>query len=194
MLKNLRSYRQKDDGAAAIEFAIVSIPFFLLIMGIIEIGIMFGAATVLNGATEDAARMIRTGQAQQSASAEATFTNTLCGRDAAGNPTGMSLAFGRFIDCADLRYQVITLPDGDDFETARIDPDLLPTVIDNSDPTNPGQLRANSFDPGDQNDRVIIRVSYDYQLLTPMAAALLSTRPGNKWLMLSTAIIQNEPY
>lgn len=184
MIGKLRTLRQNDDGVAAIEFAIVSVPFLLLIMGIIELGIMFAAGTLLNGATEDAARMIRTGQAQESADAEATFRDRLCGE------------LHALIDCDDLRYQVIRLEDDETFETAFNSPENV--FDDIFDPASPDGFSANTFDAGEQNDRIIVRVIYDYPIITPMAGPFFSDggddRPGNTRLLVSTAIIQNEPY
>lgn len=182
MIRQLRSFRSKTDGATAIEFAFFAIPFFLLIMGIVEVGILYGAATVMNGAADHAARMIRTGQAQYSGDAETVFQNTL--RD---NLYGL-------VDFDDLHYQVIRLESDEDFRTATTDPSIFPDMIDASDPDNPLQLSASSFDAGGPNDRVIIRVFYDYQLLTPLAAPFLANRPGNRHLLITTVIIQNEPY
>ena len=179
MIKYLSSFKKREDGVAAIEFAIFAIPFFLLIMGIIEIGIMFGAATVLNGATEDAARLIRTGQAQNSGDAEKDFAEELCNQIKA------------FVDCDDLKYTVVKLDTDDDFVTAYGDPSIVPPVVN---PVDPKELSASTFDAGEQNDRIIVRVAYDYQLMTPLAAPFFSDRPNNKRLLISTAVIQNEPY
>lgn len=52
------------DGSAAIEFAFIAPVFFALMLGILQLGIMiFGQFTLQNAVTE-AARLIRTGQAQ----------------------------------------------------------------------------------------------------------------------------------
>ena len=192
MIKYLKSFKKRDDGVAAIEFALFAIPFFLLIMGIIEIGITIGAATVLNGATDDAARAVRTGQVYDPAYQP----------DDAGTCSGAEECFRRrlcfrlhgFIDCADLNYHVVTMDPADDFRVAFSNPSSvgLPPVVDPIDPT---KLSVTSdFDAGNPNDRVIVRVTYDHQLLTPFAGPLLSDRPNNKKLIMSTAILQNEPY
>ena len=51
------------EGTTAIEFGFVAIPFFLLLFGLIEIGLSLFADQILNNAVLDAARLIRTGQA-----------------------------------------------------------------------------------------------------------------------------------
>ena len=45
-----------------LEFALVAPVFFVLLMGTIEIGVMFFGDFVLQNATNDAARLVRTGQ------------------------------------------------------------------------------------------------------------------------------------
>jgi Flp pilus assembly protein TadG len=57
-----------DRGSAAIEFGFVAPIFFVLMLGILEIGVMTFAQFALQNSVTDAARLIRTGQAQQIAS------------------------------------------------------------------------------------------------------------------------------
>src|SRR5580704_10415664 len=64
-------------GAAAVEFAMVSIPFLALTFGIIEIGLIYFMAVALENATDMAAREIRTGQLQQAGGATAASFKTL---------------------------------------------------------------------------------------------------------------------
>ncbi|MCV0370309.1 TadE/TadG family type IV pilus assembly protein [Filomicrobium sp.] len=51
-------------GATAIEFAIIAVPFFLFIFGIIGTSLHFFTVSTLEQAVESASRKIRTGQAQ----------------------------------------------------------------------------------------------------------------------------------
>lgn len=60
-LKGLRRLMGDTRGIAAIEFAMLSIPLFLLIMGGIEFGFMMFAKARLNGVLQEAARMATTG-------------------------------------------------------------------------------------------------------------------------------------
>lgn len=48
---------KKDDGAAAIEFALVVLPLFVLIAGLIEFGIVFNANLTVTHAAHEAARL-----------------------------------------------------------------------------------------------------------------------------------------
>lgn len=55
--------RRDESGATAVEFGMVALPFFALILGITEIALMFFAGRILDNAVSDSARLIRTGQA-----------------------------------------------------------------------------------------------------------------------------------
>lgn len=65
-------------GAAAIEFAILSLPLFMLIFGILELAAMFFVDTALDAAVHKSARFIRTGQAAEKATSLATFKAEVC--------------------------------------------------------------------------------------------------------------------
>ena len=58
----LRMRKNSRSGMAAVEFAMVAPAFFLFLFGIIETGVIFFAQSALTNATNDAARLVRTGQ------------------------------------------------------------------------------------------------------------------------------------
>lgn len=60
----LRRFRENRTGASAVEFALIAPIFLVLLFAIIETALMFFASQVLETMTQDAARMILTGQAQ----------------------------------------------------------------------------------------------------------------------------------
>jgi hypothetical protein len=86
----VRRWLRNDDGAAAIEFAIVALPFFMFVFGILGIGLYFLASSSLEYGVEAAARKVRTGQAQKGAVTVGQFKQDVC--DAAGS----------YIDCSKL--------------------------------------------------------------------------------------------
>ena len=47
-----------------IEFALLMLPFFILIFGIFDVGLLIWGGLELDNATSEAARLVRTGQAQ----------------------------------------------------------------------------------------------------------------------------------
>jgi hypothetical protein len=72
-----------DEGVAAIEFAIVALPFFLFVFGIIGFGLYFLASTSLEYGAEAAARKVRTGEADKGDMTVGEFKELVC--DAAGS-------------------------------------------------------------------------------------------------------------
>ena len=72
-------FRIARRGATAVEFAMLALPFFGLLCGILEIGMIFIVATTLDDATTTAARTIRTGQLQTTGGSSASsFVSTIC--------------------------------------------------------------------------------------------------------------------
>lgn len=78
--KALRRFRRNRCGSAAIEFAFIAPIFFALLFAVIETGIMYFAAQVLESGTQDTARLMLTHQAQDASMTQVQFKQDLCGR------------------------------------------------------------------------------------------------------------------
>jgi Flp pilus assembly protein TadG len=153
-----------------VEFALLAIPYIFLVVGIIELAIMFAGASLLEGATNSAARLIRTGQLQQNGGdPETVFRDALCDYATA------------LIDCANVTIEAI--PVDSFFDVADFEP-----VYDAD-----GNLQPQGFDPGGSNERVLIRASYRYTFMTPFIGPLLGG-PDGSILFMSTIVLQIEPY
>ncbi len=174
--KRLRDWisprRLRDNsGSAAIEFAFVAPVFFALLLGIIEGGVMFFGQAALSNATQDAARLIRTGQVQGTTS-QAQFTQDIC--------NGISV----LLDCANLQVDVQNYPSG--FTTGQTSP------TDASGNLLAGQNRYNTGGPCDV---VIVRAFYKYTIVTPVITSFLAGTTGNNFSYLTAAAaFRNEPY
>lgn len=72
--------RDDESGSTAIEFGLVALPFFALILAIAEIGLMFFAGRILDNAVSDSARLIRTGQAYKAGFNATTFKQDVMAR------------------------------------------------------------------------------------------------------------------
>ena len=73
-----RLLRDKS-GVAAIEFAILALPLFVLVFGIIEISAIFFVDTALDAAVRRNARLIKTGRAAEQKMSLAMFKAKVCG-------------------------------------------------------------------------------------------------------------------
>src|SRR5688572_12009142 len=61
-----RSLLKDEDGATAVEFGMVALPFLLFVLGILGIGLYYLALISLEYGVESASRKIRTGEAENS--------------------------------------------------------------------------------------------------------------------------------
>lgn len=168
--KFLKRWVKKEDGTTAIEFSLMAIPYVFLTLGIMELSIMYAAASLLEGATGSASRLIRTGQLQESgANPEDTFRTAMCNYATV------------LIDCNDIVIESIPLESFTDAES------MQPQYDED------GNMISQGFDAGGSNDRVLIRVAYRYTMMTPFIGPLLAG-PSNSRLFMSTIVFQSEPY
>ncbi|PQA72591.1 TadE/TadG family type IV pilus assembly protein [Brucella oryzae] len=56
---NLRRFTNAPNGAVAVEFALLIVPFFIIIFATIEVGVSFAARQVISNATETVARKLQ---------------------------------------------------------------------------------------------------------------------------------------
>src|SRR6185312_8641372 len=75
-----RRFVRQQDGAVAVEFSLVAIPFLGLTFAILETALVFFAGQTLETAVTDSARLIMTGQAQDKAWTKDDFKTEVCGR------------------------------------------------------------------------------------------------------------------
>src|SRR5690606_26389340 len=77
-----RRFRADASGATAVEFAIVAVPLFLLMLAIMTIGIQYFVLHSLEHGIAEASRKVRTGEAQKEGLTLDDFRNLVC--EAAG--------------------------------------------------------------------------------------------------------------
>ena len=173
--KSRRSLTQDASGATAVEFALIALPFFVLIFGLIELAILFLFSTTLDYGMAEASRRIRTGELQTQDDIDAAdFKELLCGN-----------LFG-LMDCDDnLRIDVRVFASFN--ESMNSDDD----VQDDDGEFDDTQL---SFAMGSANDIVMVRVFYEYQLFTPVMSAPLTNMPDGRRLLTSSMVFRNEPF
>ena len=159
-------------GAAAIEFAIVGSAFMMMLLASFEFGYMLFVQSVLDNAARDAARLIRTGQAQMSSNPTSTFQTLLCND------------VGSLIGCNSIIYQAQAFNAWTDAQTSMNTP---PTRSAN------GNFVSNGFNAGAQGQILVVTVTYNYPFLTPWIARVMGGGT-NSALLMSTVVFQNEPY
>jgi Flp pilus assembly protein TadG len=176
----LLRFRRNRRGDAVVQFALVAPVFFALLFAIIESGLMFFAQQVLETITQNSARMIMTGQAQNAGYSQAQFKNYVCGQIPA------------LFNCNNIYVDVESFST---FSTVS-----FPSSIDGS-----GNFVNNmKYDPGGssscpstnvcQNSIVVVRLFYQWQLFVTGLGYNISNMAGNQRLLVASAAFRNEPY
>ncbi|BBE73180.1 TadE-like protein [Pleomorphomonas sp. SM30] len=159
------------DGAVALEFAIVSIPFFALMFAIIETALMFFVSQILDTAVTKASRQIRTGQAQQA------------GMDAGAFKTQVCNSMLGLVDCrANLYVDVKTYASfGSYAPTSPVDPTTK-------------QMKPTTYSPGGSGSIVVVRAFYAWPTyFTPLSANATKLADGRR-LLGAVVAFRNEPF
>ena len=167
----LRGFLGSERGAAYVEFVIVAIPLFMLIFGIIEVGLIFWAAYELENATVAAARYVRTGQAQSGGWSVSQFRAQLCNN-------------------------VVILTNCN--TAVMIDVETFSTLAGIQAPnpiTQNGSLNTSfSFQPGGPGAYVLVTAFYEWQLINPLVSSLLANLGDGNTLLRASAAFKNEPF
>lgn len=168
-----RARGRKREGSSAVEFAMVAMPFFFMMFAIIEIGMIFVTDSILENATVETGRLVRTGQAAGSSLTDEQFKTRFCDR--------MSIFASQ---CPD---------------RVTIDVREIPQFR-NQNPPDP-MANGVSFDPtvlgyetGQPGSLMLVRIWYRQPLLTPFLAQGLSKLGDGTTIMMTTTTFRNEPY
>ncbi len=153
--KTLSFYR-REDGATAVEFAILAMPFFLLLFGILELAVVFFIQSNVQNATFEASRRVRTGEFQGT---ENQLKNLIC-RQMRPGIAGTSLT-----ECRK-KLDVKVRKMGDFSKSTRFAPAPPPP-----DPTAPPVPNIQETKGG---DTVLVEVVYDHVLALPGTFTRLS--------------------
>lgn len=172
MLGRIKKWFLRDDASVAIEFAMVGLPFIIMLIGMVEACLYFSTAISLEGATQSAARLIRTGQVQATNSPIDTFK------------AQMHSQVSSLINSDELQYQVLPIADNT-FQNAA---DMSPQFDQD------GNLMNQTFVPGISSQDVLVRVVYRYKFMTPLLGSLISGNANATATLVSSIVIQNEPY
>ena len=167
--------RGARSGAAAIEFAVIAPAFIVFLFGLIETGVIYYFNSTMSNAANDAARMLRTGQAQTQNMTKSQYIAQVCSQ-----MTGMVTA----ATCtANLQ---VDMEVSNSFTTANY------TNVVNADGSL--NIAAMQFNTGNACDTVLVRAFYPWSIMTPLMAPLLHNMPNGQYLMTSAAAFRNEPF
>jgi Flp pilus assembly protein TadG len=170
----LDRFRRNRRGSAAVEFALVAPLFFCMLFAILETAIVFFAGQLLEQGTQDAARLMLTHEAQDSAMDETTFKTKLCNR--------IKVMFNCAGNLGNITVDVKVFTPG--------------TTITITDPIVSGSLTgpfAYSLPPSGSPNTVVIRAFYEWPLFVTRLGYNIGNLNGSKRLLSATAAFHVEP-
>jgi Flp pilus assembly protein TadG len=186
----LRRFARSQDGAAAIEFAILSIPYFLIVFAILETFIAFIGEQVVSNGVEVMARKVRTGEIRSTSANDPAFRTTFrtafcneisimisCSASEIATPSKLYLDLRSFSTYAD-----------------------IPTSIPRQSSAQYADLKTSDFgySPGGAKSINMLRAYYRWPVITDLVRPLLTsvrTSDGSSsFLIVATATFQNEDY
>ncbi|MCG6203052.1 pilus assembly protein [Rhodopseudomonas sp. HC1] len=168
--RSLACFFSNRTGSAAVEFALVAPPFFALLFAILETGLVFLAGQVLDNATEDAARLVLTGQRKSPAITAESFKSDVCKR------------IPPLFDCGGLAIDVKSYGLGSP-------PTPTSPIVD-------GKLVTKDFGftTGNAGDVVVVRLFYQWPLVVTGLGYNIANLSGSKRLLSTTLAFRNEPF
>lgn len=158
-------FARAEEGATAVEFAIVALPFITLVFAILELGMVALVSISLENAVIDVGRTIRTGEVQTAGTSPAAFKSAVCTEMGWVSATGCNSA---------LQIDVQTFSDYSTGNNADV-------------PTNM------AWKTGASGSIVLIRAYYTWPLITPLLQTGLQNSGGKRIITAATAFT-NEPY
>ncbi len=168
--RKLGVLRRDRRGSVMLEYSILLLPALMILFGIFEMGMVIFENSVVEGATRDAARRLRTGQAQTSADPAATFRQTFCA------------SLFSLYNCSSFSFDVRSFAD---FTAI-----ALPTPQFDAQ----GNVSNAQFTPGGAGTITTVRVIYRHVFSTPLIGSLMGADAGNTLAVIATAVFKTEPY
>jgi len=169
--KVARRFIREQNGTAAVEFALIAVPFLALLFAILETALVFFAGQTLEAAVSDASRLIMTGQAQTAGYSQADFKTQVCNRIA-----------GLF-DCSGGVY--VDVKQYSSF-----------TSVNTASPVTNGTFDTTkmAYVPGGPGCIEVVTLYYQWPIYVSLLGNNLSNLNGSKRLLVATAVFRNESY
>lgn len=180
LARRFARYKRSQDGATAVEFALVAGPFFFVLGCICETGLMLFTEYVLQNSVQEAARLVRTGQVSAGDGSiimsSTDFKNKIC--------ENVSI----IIDCAGGVSVYVNNSDTFTGLTASIADPLTVGTQSN------GGGYTMVFQPGGQLKAATVIATYDWDFTFPFMDFLGNFRDGRIRRLYGLAIFRNEPF
>ncbi|TCV61748.1 MULTISPECIES: TadE/TadG family type IV pilus assembly protein [Neorhizobium] len=176
---------RSQDGAAAIEFALLALPYFMIVFAILETFVAYTGEQLVANAVDTVARKLRTGSITAANTDRTAFRRTFCdevsimikcSEEEIATPDKLWLDVRSFPSFADIPGNV-PLNTSQDLDTASV----------------------NNYSPGAQKTINMVRAYYRWDVITDLLRPYITNiRPSggrpNYFLIVETATFRNEDY
>ena len=168
--------KRNEDGTTAIEFAIVAIPFFMFIFGLMGVSSYFFIMTSVEKGMDQASRYIKTGQAQNLDWTVKQFKEKICEKA------------GSWVKCSKVQVFVQKFAD---WNLVQPQPCLAnsTSVINTSNPSDKIAQYA-----GAANDIVLVTACYKWDFAAKLPYLDLGQMNDGALMMQAATTFRTEPY
>ncbi|SCB57932.1 Flp pilus assembly protein TadG [Rhizobium aethiopicum] len=188
-----RAVARSRDGAAAIEFALLAIPYFVVIFAILETFIAFAAEELVSNAVDTMSRRMRTGQITYNLGRTTDMSQTQF-RQAFCNEISILISCSTSEAATPSKLYL----DVQTFATFSAIPTTIPRV--SGDRYADINTAAFKYAPGGAGTINMLRAYYRWEIITDLVRPYITTiRPSDgsmptQYLIIATSAFQNEQY
>ena len=161
---------RSTEGAAAVEFALLILPFCIVIFAIIEISLLFFVDSALDGALVKSARKVRVGYASTNSWTITSFKADVC--------ANLSLSFS----CSSGLKVVATVVTN------------MSSVSYTTSTTNGVLSVTEAYNTGSSGDYVLIQAFLPWKPILPMYQFAGSTLKDGTYILSAATLFKNEPF
>lgn len=169
-MRLLRNFIRNRKGSTAIEFAILALPFLVVIFAIIEIAIMYFVDSGLDAALHKAVRQVRVGTAESESWDITKFKSVVC--------SDLSYSFS----CSDdLKVSAVVISD-------------MSSVTHASGVSGGVLSVTENFDIGDSGDYILIQVFLPWSPVLKLYSFSSGRLSDGSYVLGSAELFKNEPF
>lgn len=172
-LKLPRRFVRNSDGAAAVEFAMVALPLFAIIFASLQAALVLLAEQELNYATDEAARLVMTGQVSSTSGqsgylTQAQFTQKVCS------------FLPALFNCSNI---MVNMQSASSFSSMSTSAPSYTTI----------QQNKWAYSTGSPNTTMILQVMYEWPVFGSLMNFNLANLGNGTRLLMATSAFKNEP-
>ena len=163
--------RRDQKGATAVEFALLIGPFLFLLLGLLEVSMQYFIATAMDYSVQKTARLIRTGQAQESNLSLDDLRSTMCEH------------MLDIFDCTDNSYFSVTELNSLSATSAALPVNGSGDFID-----------SDIYEVGHGGSYIIVRGYFQFSPLFDIFGAPTPQLANGNRIVAASALFRNEPF